>query len=127
MGLFDEELCSAAGDEASSAPPKPGTYGFKVDSVEETTFSTGSEGYKVTLLVNNGDKDMTVFTNLVKTPKAAWKISEFCKSLGLVMKDVGSPLEFMNKMGEAEFGLKKYDGQTYLEPKKFIPADDVSF
>ena len=102
---------------------EPGTYPFTVSQVDETTFKSGNEGWKVQLAVQAfAERDITVFVNLVNTPSALWKMEEFCACLGFDFNNPPpggwQPRQFEGKSGEALF--KKPD--KYLEVDMFIAA-----
>jgi hypothetical protein len=102
---------------------EPGEYLFKVDQVTETTFRTGSEGWKVQLLVGAfPDKDIKVFVNFVQSPAALWKFEEFCASLGFDFNAPPTggwrPEQFEGRTGKALF--KK--PEKFLEVDTFLPA-----
>lgn len=106
-------------DEGGDYPPlKPGKYEFKVDSAEETTFSTGNTGLKVKLLVgyDNG-RDVPCFCNLVYTAKMLWKVEDFLDSLGFDFENPPDAWELVGKSGWGEF---KVNEKGYFEAKGFL-------
>jgi hypothetical protein len=121
--------------EEGGGRAEPGTYGFKVDDIKETTFRTGSEGWKVELLVSAlPDKDIRVYNNLVNLPKALWKFEEFLNAFGFDFMNPPrggyKPEQRINKTGKARF-VKNDRG--YLEVDEYLAAtannsdDDVPF
>ena len=100
---------------------EPGTYTYKVDQIEETTFRSGNDGWKVTLLVSAmQDRDIRVFCNLVNVPAALFMMEQFCNAHGV---DFNSgeyePRQFEGKVGKAIF--EKGD-KGYLQVKTFLPS-----
>lgn len=102
----------------------PGEYTFKVDQITEVRFRTGSEGWKVELMVGAlPDQDLRVYINLVNTPNSLWVFEAFCSALGFDFnappRGGWQPHSFENKMGRAKFKLGE---KGYLEVDEFIPA-----
>lgn len=102
---------------------KPGIYAWKLDDIQEKTFSSGNKGAKATLLVDVDGRFIKVFCNLVDSPKSIWMIKGFMAAMGLDYKaPPASPLELIGRLGRAEF---KVGDKGYLEVKKFIEAASV--
>ena len=135
MGYFDNAAA------AEDTPPKqtefvlapPGKYEFKVDEVvvrskaNENAYSTGSEGLELRLLVGTDKGDQQSRVYLVDTPKAAFKVKEFCSSVGIPLASA-SPDTLANKTGIGEFDHREHNGKTYFNAKEFYKKeDDVPF
>lgn len=128
MPIFDPQMFD---DNQSTnedfEPIKPGEYPFVVDEAVSRTkekgneYRSGNEGIALTLLVGaKEDRDVPVYTHLVNTPKAAWKIKEFCECVGMDPKNIESARQFVNLGGRAEFVNNE---KGYLTAEKFLPAE----
>jgi hypothetical protein len=103
---------------------KPGVYEFVVDDIRETTFSTGSEGWNVRLMVGAFDsRDIKVYDNIVNTARALWKMEQFLNAFGLDFNNIPSggwrPDGFIGQSGKADFVR---GARGYLEVKAYLPA-----
>lgn len=63
---------------------EPGTYDFQVMEAKEAVSKAGNDMITMTLWVwNKNGKKFNVWDRLVATPKAAFRIKNFCKATGL--------------------------------------------
>lgn len=99
-------------------PLKPGIYPFKVESAEEKTFSTGTPGLSVKLIVGYQGRDVPCFVNLFYE-KAEWKLKTFLDSIGLDYDSPPELFEIEGKLGMAKFKIKDdgyFDVAAFLDP-----------
>lgn len=108
----------SAGDNRHD-PLRPGTFDFKVDAAMEKTFSTGTPGLAVKLLVAYDGRDVPCFVNLFYE-KATWKLKTFIDCIGLDYDNPPELYEIEGRHGRARFKVKD-DG--YFDVAAFL--DDV--
>lgn len=97
-----------------------GTYEFKIDDAVETTFRSGNDGAKVTLMVGAfATKDVKVFENFVYLPQALWRLKSLMEAVGLDFAANPDVEELINLTGKAKFRVGE---KGYLEVEEFLPA-----
>lgn len=106
-------------------PIKPGEYGFTVSGAIEAQSEAGNDMIAIELLVDvpGRDNPLKVFDYLVATPKALFKIQQFCDAVGLDFAanelDADS---IIGLAGRAKFvlGAPKQNGNRYLEVRQYL-------
>jgi hypothetical protein len=112
--------------------PPPGEYMFKVDTCEETTFSSGNRGIKAKLLVDTGKRDMACYVNLPYTDNMMWKVRHFVECLGFDFKNPPEAWQMVGRTGSADFVHKdgrdkdgKPNGRKNLDAKDFVVEEPL--
>lgn len=107
-------------DAADKAEVPQGVYDFRVSSIQERVFGTGTEGMTATLDVFLEDRMIKVYENLYYTKKALWRIRELCKCVSVDWPEDGGldSEDLIGKSGTAFFGRKK--GEKFLNIMEFI-------
>lgn len=101
---------------------EPGIHEFTVVNAQETQSKAGNDMISLELQV--GDEGATVFDNLVSTPKALWKIEQFCKCVGLdFSRNELNETDCIGMAGKADFylGEPKQNGKQYIEVAEYLP------
>ena len=104
---------------------KPGVYPFDVIAADEGVSKTGNDMITVQLQIDvpGRDNPITVYDYLVSTPKALFKIEQFCDAVGLDFKSGDlEPENILGLSGKAKFILDKPNdnGDRYLKVKQYI-------
>lgn len=108
-----------------------GEYECIISEVEKTTFSTGSEGLKVTLTirhdVNQEGAKRKLFDNLVASPKAMFKFNQVSKAIGFPegtsfndISDFAQAIKF--KPVRVKVVHEKYQGENRERVNRYMPA-----
>lgn len=124
LGYNVEHMKESGGEQAIKEfePDEPGVYKFKVDEFTETEFKTGRKGAKVKLLVDTGKREATVYENVFYEKDMLWKLRSLFRALEMDPDQEYEIWDVENKLGEAEFDLREYNGKKMLSVKKFINA-----
>ena len=98
-----------------------GSYKFQLSSAELTVASTGNRMIKVASDIVDDPQfnGRRIFDNLVLTPAAAWKLSQFCKALGISTKTPLDPDEWVGKTFYADVEGDEYEGVTRPKITKY--------
>ena len=92
-----------------------GTHVAKIVTVEETTFQSGSEGFKVAFEITKGaGKGARVYENYPLVDTALWKLKTLLEAIkikcdGRIMLDTD---KMIGKLCEIEVAHEEYDGKT---------------
>ena len=92
-----------------------GTHVAKIATVEETTFQSGSEGFKVAFEITKGaGKGARVYENYPLVDTALWKLKTLLEAIkikcdGRIMLDTD---KMVGKLCEIEVAHEEYDGKT---------------
>ena len=92
-----------------------GTHVAKIATVEETTFQSGSEGFKVAFEITKGaGKGARVYENYPLVDTALWKLKTLLEAIkikcdGRIMLDTD---KMIGKLCEIEVAHEEYDGKT---------------
>lgn len=77
--------------------------------------------------INGQTHDVTVFDRLYADPKTVWKMTAFAKSIG-VFKEGMTPGDLLKSIGDsignAEIGVREYNGSKQNEVKRYIPLKE---
>jgi len=107
---------------------KEGIYPFIVRSYEVKTSQAGNEMIKLRLgILDENDKERSVFDYLVFTKKMMFKVKHFCETIGFTEEYAAGkfdPMKMVNKKGRAyisvQKGNAKEDGSGYYPDKNNI-------
>ena len=115
----EQEVGPVGGKEFE--PMEGGRFEFKVDEAGPHTSAKGNECIKLTLLANNGERDVRVFDYLTFSDAAKWKVKQALDGLGFDTSGEVSvePEDLLNRTGVAEFEPNE---RGYLQVKKYYPA-----
>lgn len=92
-----------------------GTHVAKIVTVEETTFQSGSDGFKVAFEITKGaGKGAKVYENYPLVDTALWKLKTLLEAIkikcdGRIMLDTD---KMVGKLCEIEVSHEEYDGKT---------------
>lgn len=92
-----------------------GTHVAKIATVEETTFQSGSDGFKVAFEITKGaGKGARVYENYPLVDTALWKLKTLLEAIkikcdGRIMLDTD---KMVGKLCEIEVAHEEYDGKT---------------
>lgn len=92
-----------------------GTHVAKIATVEETTFQSGSDGFKVAFEITKGaGKGAKVYENYPLVDTALWKLKTLLEAIkikcdGRIMLDTD---KMIGKLCEIEVSHEEYDGKT---------------
>lgn len=92
-----------------------GVHIAKITAVEETTFQSGNEGFKVAFEITKGEgKGCKVYENYPLTDTALWKLKTLLEAIkikcdGRIMLDTD---KMVGKLCEIEVNHEEYDGKT---------------
>ena len=92
-----------------------GTHIAKIATVEETTFQSGSDGFKVAFEITKGaGKGARVYENYPLVDTALWKLKTLLEAIkikcdGRIMLDTD---KMVGKLCEIEVAHEEYDGKT---------------
>jgi len=119
-------------DAKDRAIPREGQFSFTVTNAEDKYSTTGNEMIALELEISIDGMPMSVFDNLVNTPKSLYNVKQFARSIGRL--DEFNNGEFdanvaMGMIGKAQFqfGPEKQNkrGQTvrYLEVAYYLAKE----
>lgn len=117
-------------DKIDNPVIKEGRYFFKVANANEQISKTsGNEMLKLVLAIKINDyNSIEVFDYLVNTPKALFKIEQFCKSVGLDFNNGNLVIDdVLGTSGEAIFMYEPdiSTGRKYLKVQKYVSQSEV--
>ena len=98
-----------------------GFYDFRVDSVEQKTFSTGNRGVSLQLLAQVNEREIRVYDNVPALPSVKWKRDALLTSVGLDPESKVDIDDLVGKQGRARF-VKNDRG--YLSVKSYVKPRD---
>lgn len=126
--MTDEQLNEGRPMKEFNLLPE-GVYVFYIKSAEEKTASTGNPMISLVLCINDQDGfERQIFDNLVSTPKAIYKIKQFCDAVGLDEKyNAGSFCsdDCVNKNGKAKINIQKGEPKgdgSYYKDKNVVKS-----
>ena len=90
----------------------PGDYRVRIFDVAERTFSSGNEGYEITLSVNGYNSKIWYYLVLDKndTKKTNQRIGDFFNSFGITDYSMGRGQQWIGKVGAARIKHEPYNG-----------------
>jgi hypothetical protein len=106
-------------DGVGRRKPEPGTYRFSVVNAVEKTYNSGNQGVDLELAVDIDGTDIKVYTRMVYTPKALWRVKQCLTSLSMPFSPPPAVMDLIAKVGVAEFVTGE---KGYLEVDKFLEA-----
>ena len=122
MPTFNKEECT----EQQSFNVEPGEYPFVVFGADNKISKSGNDMISLELHFDIGQEKLLIcYEYLVFTPKALYKVKEFCAACGLSDKWESESLDAEDcygEMGKAklELGEKNDKGKQYMEVAWFI-------
>ena len=89
-----------------------GDHRVRIDDVVERTFSTGNEGYEMTLSVNGYSSKIWYYLVLDKNDlkKTNQRIGDFFNSFGITDHHLGSGKQWIGKVGAVRVKHEEYNG-----------------
>ena len=114
-------------------PVEEGDYGFVVVNAEDATSQSGNEMIALTLQVDveGRQEPITVFDQLVNTPKALWVLKSFCHSVSPSIDFEAGELEAANCIGASGtahlvLGDANKNGRRYMTVGHYVRPKVVS-
>lgn len=99
-----------------------GDYRARIIDVEEKKYSSGNEGYEITLEINGYNSKLWV--NLVldasNPTRTNQRIGEFFNSFGITSPAMGSGKQWIGMVGAVRVRHEEYNGQTRARVAYFI-------
>ena len=91
-----------------------GDHRVRILDVEEKTFSSGNEGYEITLAVNGHNSKLWFYLVLDKSDpqKTNQRIGDFFNSFGIADHSMGSGKQWVGKVGAVRVKHEEYNGNT---------------
>lgn len=91
-----------------------GDYRARIADVQERTFSTGNQGYEITLEINGYPGKMWYYlvldaSNVAQTNQ---RIGDFFNSFGITSPVMGSGKQWIGQVGAVRVKHEDYNGQT---------------
>lgn len=91
-----------------------GDYRARVEDVVEKTFSSGNQGYEITLSINGYNSRMWFYlvldpSNVAQTNQ---RIGDFFNSFGITSPAMGSGRQWIGMAGAVRIKHEEYQGQT---------------
>mgnify|MGYP005831656277 CR=1 FL=1 len=108
-------------------PIDEGEYDFTVTSATEATSKAGNEMIELQMAFDIGRSDpLKIYDRLVNTPKALWKVKDFCEVTGLKF-DTGelAAANCIGLQGKAylHLGQENDKGKRYMEVRYYCTSD----
>ena len=112
-------------------PVEEGNYEFAVVNAEDATSQSGNEMIALTLQVDveGREEPITVFDQLVNTPKALWVLKAFCRSVTPPIDFDAGELEAANCIGATGIahlvlGDRNEKGRRYMQVSYYVQRND---
>ncbi len=109
------------------SPLPAGEYEVNLFDFEKKESSTGKPMFKLTMKVAEGEHEgRQIFTNLVITPKALWKVKEALEAFGKEVPKAAIEVDFEELLGRravAVVGHREYNGNIYDDVKKLKKSE----
>jgi hypothetical protein len=102
--------------------PRAGVYSFRINTCEETVFSTGSIGLRVQLAVDVERRGaLRIWDNIVFGERTTWKMFELCQATGVRFDPPCEAGDLVGKTGRARFELEEFEGLIRLRVAHYLP------
>lgn len=91
-----------------------GDYRARIEEVVEKKFSSGNEGYEITMAINGYNSKMWFYLVLDSSNPAATnqRIGDFFNSFGIVGNGMGSGKQWVGTVGAVRVKHEQYNGET---------------
>ena len=91
-----------------------GDYRARIEDVVEKKFSSGNEGYEITMAINGYNSKMWFYLVLDPSNPAATnqRIGDFFNSFGIVGNGMGSGKQWVGTVGAVRVKHEQYNGET---------------
>lgn len=91
-----------------------GDYRARISEVEEKTFSSGNQGYEITLDINGYNSKMWFYlvldpSNVARTNQ---RIGDFFNSFAITSTTMGTGKQWIGSVGAVRIKHEEYEGQT---------------
>lgn len=91
-----------------------GDYRARISEVEEKTFSSGNQGYEITLDINGYNSKMWFYlvldpSNVARTNQ---RIGDFFNSFAITSTAMGTGKQWIGSVGAVRIKHEEYEGQT---------------
>ena len=99
-------------EEQDFQPIPAGDHRVRIFNVAERTFSSGNEGYEITLTVNGYNSKIWYYLVLDKNDpkKTNQRIGDFFNSFGITDHHLGSGQQWVGKVGAVRVKHEEYNG-----------------
>lgn len=109
--------------DVDGGTPMAGKWPFRVVTVTEKTFSTGSRGIEVKFQVKTSTGVVTAYRNIV-FPSGLWMLKQLCHATGVDFDPPPEPYEFEGKVGHADWDLEEFNNRMKMNPLEFYARPD---
>ena len=108
--------------ERGFAPIPAGDYRVRIDDVEEMTFSSGNEGYKLTLAVSGYSSKIWVYLtiNPNEPEQTNQRLGDFFNAFGITEYSLGTGKQWIGCAGAARIKHEIYNSETRAKIAYFI-------
>ena len=91
-----------------------GDYRARIEDVTEKTFSSGNQGYEITLIINGYNSKMWFYLVLdaANVAQTNQRIGDFFNSFGITSPAMGSGKQWIGAGGAVRIKHEEYQGQT---------------
>ena len=99
-----------------------GDHRVRIDDVMEKTFSSGNEGYEITLAVNGYNSKLWSYLVLDRNDpkKTNQRIGDFFNSFGITDRNLGNGKQWVGKVGAARVKHEEFNGNMSAKVAYFI-------